>query len=329
MAWVTWRQHRLALAGVGSLLSAAAVYLLLAGLGMHHAYAAVTTCHPAASDVCQRVINDFSKAYASRAHLTAALFQFIPALIGAFVGAPVLAREFETGTFRFAWTQGFGRGRWTLAKLIPLAVALTGAVAAFSLLVSWYAAPMVDARAHLYSPLFPTLFDLRELALPAWTLAAFAIGAFAGILIRRVIAAMLATLAAYAALAMATGTYLRAHYQAPLTTTNPNFAPPDWLISQSLTRNGQPASLAAINHTLRPVGIRAVTPDIFEPAPGPATSDNFNVIQYLAHHGITQVTTYQPAGRFWPFQWIEAGWLVALAVLLITATVWRVRHRAT
>ena len=34
------------------------------------------------------------------------------------------------------------------------------------------------------------------------------------------------------------------------------------------------------------------------------------------------------AGRFWPFQWIEGGWLLALSVLLIAATVWLVRRRA-
>ena len=38
--------------------------------------------------------------------------------------------------------------------------------------------------------------------------------------------------------------------------------------------------------------------------------------------------SYQPASRFWPFQWIEGGWLLALSVLLIAATIWLVRHRA-
>ena len=51
--------------------------------------------------------------------------------------------------------------------------------------------------------------------------------------------------------------------------------------------------------------------------------------QYLAQHGYTQVTTYQPASAFWPFQWIEGGWLLALSALLITVTMWLVRRRAT
>ena len=44
MAWVTWRQHRAALAGAYALFAAAAVYLLIAGLQLHHAYAAVAAC---------------------------------------------------------------------------------------------------------------------------------------------------------------------------------------------------------------------------------------------------------------------------------------------
>jgi len=51
-------------------------------------------------------------------------------------------------------------------------------------------------------------------------------------------------------------------------------------------------------------------------------------VQCFAHHGYTQWTSYQPAGRFWPFQFIEGGLLLALSLLLITATVWLVRRRA-
>jgi len=40
--------------------------------------------------------------------------------------------------------------------------------------------------------------------------------------------------------------------------------------------------------------------------------------------------TAQPssASLAWPFQWIEGGWLLALSVLLIAATIWPVRRRA-
>ena len=111
MAWVTWRQHRAALAGVAVFLGALAVYLWLSGLQMHHSYA--TACHPASSLACAM---NFTGRYAVSVNIIRVFLQAVPALIGAFAGAPVLARELETGTFRFAWTQGFGRWRWTLAS---------------------------------------------------------------------------------------------------------------------------------------------------------------------------------------------------------------------
>jgi ABC-type transport system involved in multi-copper enzyme maturation permease subunit len=325
MAWVTWRQHRLALAGVAALFGVAAVYLLITGLRMHHAYAAVAACRPAGSGTCQQVAGNFLNTFAPGVGAVLGLLQVIPALIGAFAGAPVLARELETGTFRYTWTQGFGRARWTVAKLVPLAVAVTLAAAAFSVLVSWYIQPIWGAGDN-NGPLYPTIFDLRGVALAAWTLAAFAIGALAGILIRRVIPAMFATFAAWAGLAFATGWFLRRHYEAPLISTNPNFNIRSWLISQVWTRGGQPASLSMINQTLHAIDVQAVTPGQFQP--GPATPASIDPVHYLIQHGYTQLTTYQPDSRFWPFQWVEGGWLLALSLILLATTVWLVRRRA-
>ena len=154
----------------------------------------------------------------------------MPALIGAFVGAPVLARELETGTFRYAWTQGFGPWRWTLAKLVALAVVVAAAAAAISVLLSWYYQPYFQpyfagnpmSLTTESSPLAGGLFDLRGVAFAAWTLAAFAIGGLAGMLIRRVVPAIVATLAAYAGLALAAGLFLRQHYLTALVTSKLN-----------------------------------------------------------------------------------------------------------
>jgi len=53
-----------------------------------------------------------------------------------------------------------------------------------------------------------------------------------------------------------------------------------------------------------------------------------SIEQCVVQHGYTQWTSYQPTTRFWPFQWIEGGWLLVLSVLLIAVTVWLVRRRA-
>ena len=213
MAWVTWRHHRIALAGVAVFLGALAAWLWIVGLQLHHAYSAAIDCHPAGSTACRELILNF--------RVTGGILkggfvlQPVPALIGAFIGPVVLARELETGTFRYAWTQGFGRWRWTLAKLVLLGVAVAAIAGAFSVLISWFYQPYL-APGRLYDPtsgLAHWLFDLRGVAFAAWTMAAFAIGALAGMLIRRVVPAIVATLAAYTVLALVVGDVLHANYQ--------------------------------------------------------------------------------------------------------------------
>ncbi len=319
MAWVTWRQHRFALVGVAVFLGALAVWLWIAGLQLHHAYAAAIACRPASSLACGNLVDDFNRTYGATAEAIAALLLAVPALIGAFVGAPVLGRELETGTFRFAWTLGFGRRRWTLAKLVPLAIAVAAAAGSFSVLFSWYFRPFfADGN---QTPLAPTVFGQRGVTFAAWTLAAFAIGALAGVLIRRVVPAIAATLAAYTGLALAAGLYLRQHYLTPLLTTNLNLSGSAWIISQQwFNKRGQPVSQSALSQVLQRAPSQLAGKG---GVPGALSS-----WQYLVQHGYTRWTTYQPVTRFWPFQWIEGGWLLALSVLLIAVTVWLVRRRA-
>jgi len=313
MAWVTWRQHRAALGGVAALLGVLTLWLWVTGLQVHHSYTAAAACQPASSLACTSLIGDFNRTYGRLAVAIAALLQVVPALIGAFAGAPVLARELETGTFRFAWTLAFGRWRWALAKLVPLAVAVAAAAGMFSVLLSWYFQPsLADGN---QSPLAGTVFDLRGAAFAAWTLAAFAIGVLAGALIRRVVPAITATLACYAGLGLAAG-FLRQHYARPLLTSNLNLPGSAWIISQWWTRGGKVGNPPQSICTPAELGAGAG-----KPSPG-------SINQCLHQHGYTQWTSYQPAGRFWPFQWIEGGWLLALSLLLIAATIWLVRRRA-
>jgi hypothetical protein len=314
MAWVTWRQHRFALGGVVVFLGVLAVLVWLAGRQVYSTHAAaVAACQSASSLACPNAIIAFNgtNGFLSNGFM----LQAVPPLIGAFVGAPVLARELETGTFRYAWTQGFGRWRWTLAKLVLLAVAVAAAAGAFTVLFSWYSQPFFAVGYTI--PFATRLFDLLGVAFAAWTLAAFAIGALAGMLIRRVVPAIAATLAVYAGLAFATALWLRQHYMTPLFTHSLNPPSTAWLVNQWYTKGGKfafPARGSGI--------VNAVTQLCSGGRSGSSPG------QCLSQHGYTQWTSYQPASRFWPFQWIESGWLLALSVLLIAATIWLVRRRA-
>jgi hypothetical protein len=324
MAGVTWRQHRIALAGAAVLLGALAAYLWIAGLPLHRAYDAAVACHPASSAACQGLDNtlDGMDNFLSNGFI----LQVLPAAIGAFVGAPVLARELETGTFRYAWTQGFGRRRWAVAKLALLAVVVTAAAAAFGALLTWYYQPFVGDQSlglPRTTPLTPALFDLRGVGFPAWTLAAFAIGVLAGTLIRRVVPAIAATLVVYAGLVFAAAGFLRAHYLTPLLASDYSSVPSNaWVVSQWWTKDGRVAfgdypPARVLNQFCPP-------PPAGTEKGGPSEGWGPCLIQ----HGYTMWTSYQPASRFWPFQWIEGGWLLALSALLIAATIWLVQHRA-
>jgi hypothetical protein len=331
MAWVSWRQHRTALAGLVAVLGLVGLYLYITGLDLRHEVTAYGEMFTA---------NGSGKMEMTP---TAALLQILPALIGAFVGAPVLARELETGTFRYTWTQGFGRERWAAAKLAQIAVAVTVVAGAFGFLFSWCYEPIIGVRQGL-SPLMAITFDLRGVAFAGWALVAFAIGVLAGVLIRRVVPAMFATLAAWSGLAVITGVYLRPHYETPLVSSGFKPLTAAWVIGQRWTQHGKPVSPSAVSHVLDKLGAVEFAPGQFGAAPSGAgqtggglgqtatqaspASHGVNPVPYLVHHGYVQLTTYQPASRFWPFQWIEGGWLLALSILLIATTIWLVRRHA-
>ena len=231
----------------------------------------------------------------------------------------MLAREIETGTFRYAWTQGFGRRRWTVAKLVLVGVAVAAIAGAFSVLVSWYYQPyLASGNGAVFSspsPLSPGLFDLRGVAFAAWTLAAFAIGALAGMLIRRIVPAIVATLAAYAGLALLAGNVLRQHYLTPLVAKGSNLPGAAWVTSEWWTKGGKVAFSGRPPVTL----LQQLCPSNFVPGPGGGIGVRgaFSPTTCLVQHGYTQWSDYQPASHYWPFQWIEGGWLLALSVLLI------------
>ena len=237
MAWVTWRQHRMTLAGVVVVLGGLAVYLWRTGLGIHQAWTFIVTCRPVNSATCAGAAGIFNSRYVPTEVTAGLLLTLAPALLGAFVGAPVLAREMETGTFRYAWTQGFGRWRWTLGKLVPLAVVVAAAAGALSVLSWWFFAPFFAEN--FGTPLAPALFDLRGVAYAAWTLVAVAIGALAGMLIRRVVPAMAATLAAYLGLALLPGLWLRQYYLPAVHTTSNNLPGFAWILNQWYTKGGK------------------------------------------------------------------------------------------
>jgi hypothetical protein len=314
MVWVTWRQHRATLISVPAVLAAVAVFLVIFGLKAHHDYAALVHCslnQGQQTQACAQAFRTFNSSDWPLANTCSILMQLAPVLIGAFAGAPLLARELETGTFRFAWTQGVGRERLAIAKLALLAVTLVVLAGAFGELFSWFFQPFLWTEE--MNRLTETVFDTSGIVFPAFTLVAFAIGAFLGMLFRRVIPALAATLGVYLAVRLVAWG-VRKYYPVAVVTGNtkifsqfqtPSVPGYPWILSSWVTGpGGQAASPSVANQILNGPPGGSIPP------------------------GYTEWNRWIPLSRYWPMQFIEAGWLLVLSIALFAATVSLVRRRA-
>jgi hypothetical protein len=247
-----------------------------------------------------------------------ALLQLAPPLAGIFIGAPLVARETEHGTAVLAWTQGASRARWLMARLIPFGAVLTAVALALGLEYRWWLEPFW-ARPLAFGSVRPwsaLAFNLNPLPFAGWTLLAFALGVAAGAAIGRVVPAMAVTLAGYSGLLYETSVSWRLAYLAPLRRAD----------RLQVTFPGGYAFYWG--------GGREPGNALIKEAPGwpdgslLGAADLDRSAAWFGSHHIVLWATYQPASRYFTFQFIEAGWLTALAAVLVGATVILIRRRA-
>jgi hypothetical protein len=321
---VAWRHSRTTFAATFGLVGLLAVYYLISGHQIHTDYAAWQACQPRHSSACQFLSNNFLNKYGSTGPL-GFVQNLVPVLLGAFAGAPILARELETGTVRYAWTQGVGRVRWALTLLVPGAVAAALALAVFGAVVDWRYHPLTEAG--VTQRLDASLFPASNPAVVGWALAGFGIGVLTGLLWRRVLPAVATTVVIGFGLAVLTSVTLRGHYLPPKTTTGLQINTTGMQIGQWWTHGGARVDDAQLNQVLQNAGIQGSISSggtHSQAAPGNTGTDP---IQYLIHHGYIQWTSYQPDSRYWTFQWIEFGWLTALALVTLTFAILLLRRR--
>ena len=137
----------------------------------------------------------------------------IPVLIGMFWGAPLLAREYESGTYRLAWTQSVTRTRWLAVKLGLGALVSVIVVGLLSLMVTWWWSPLNAVGANPFDSVFFGTHDLTPVGYAAF---AFVLGACAGLVMRRTVPAMFTALAGFAAVRYVMNSSVRPHLMAPL-----------------------------------------------------------------------------------------------------------------
>jgi ABC-type transport system involved in multi-copper enzyme maturation permease subunit len=248
----------------------------------------------------------------------------VPLLFGMFWGAPAVARERETGTVQFAWTQSVTRRRWLAVKtgwLLLTGAAFGGAVAG---IVTWWDGPLNALNPEQFTP---GKFDIEGIVPIGYAVFAVALGIAAGTLIGRSLAAIAVTGGVFVAIRVVITYWVRVHYMPAVTTI--------YSVTQSLPSKGANWPLAqgvvlpdgqfSTGLTVGPGFIMG-----FGPVPASCSQAQSQIsatLTCMAHLGYRSFATYQPGYRFWPFQFIETGIFVALAGALIAVTFLVVRKR--
>ena len=345
MIWLTWRQFRAQLAAAFVLVAAVSVWL--AATGPHLASLARHN-----KDVYDLLTGNDRLLYDGGL----AVLAVAPALIGIFWGAPQVARELETGTYRLAWNQSVTRTRWLATKLGFSILVSAVTVGVLTLAITWWAHPLDGVQGtrtgSLPSRMTPISFAMRGVVPVAYAVFAVLLGTFVGLVLRRSVAAMALTLAIYVFIQIAVPLWVRPHLIPPTTTveaisdsTLAGIMLPEDLGSgrvQVTAHTKDPRDWVLSNHTVDTHGDVTKAPswlaDCLPPPPplgggngttevhtGPGTMDK--CFTRLADEGYQQRLVYQPISHFWRLQWAETGLYLVVSALLGGLSFWWVRRR--
>jgi hypothetical protein len=350
MIWLTWRQFRAQAAMMAAALALLAVILAVTGPGLADEYSTgIAACTNQGGD-CSNFVSDFFYDHRDAWLAATAVVLALPALIGLFWGAPLIARELEAGTHRLVWNQSITRTRWLAVKLGLVGLATVTAVGLGSLAVDWWTNPIDKAAAaERYPRMEPLLFGARGIVPIAYAAFAFALGVTVGMLVRRTLPAIAITLAVFVAVQIAMPQLVPRHLIPP-TRSNVEITPsnldaftwrPDGRIQVSATP-GDTGAWVLSSHLVDASG-RAVDTVPVSTSSGPCAPPTEPLGQApagagpgdglapclaeLKRLGYRQHLTYQPSSRFWPLQWYETAIYIALALALAGFCFWLLRRR--
>jgi hypothetical protein len=338
MIWFTWRQFRThSWVTAGGLAALGALLVLTAG-SIADAYDANV---PGCGSDCATAIDAFLRDARTGTNkivynLASYAMYLLPALIGMFWGAPLIARELETGTHRLAWNQTVTRTRWLATKLALIGAAAAATAGLLSWAITAWAHHIDNATGDRIKPLLNPdgpggIYDARGIVPIGWALFAFTLGVTAGMLIRRTVPAMAATLGGYLAAAAAMPLWIREHLTPPTHITRTFDL--DQLTTLAIRPDNRmdvyaetPAqSWVLSNQTITTTGQAFNGPA--DPQYCGAGTSMQACEQWIGSLGLRQHLTYHPASNFWSLQWAETGILVGLAALLTGFCFWWIRRR--
>jgi len=348
-----WLQSRTQATVAGVAVAVVALITVITGPHLGHLYATtLASCraHPG----CSTTFNPFSNDDYALFGALGALVLVMPAIAGLFWGAPLVARELESGTYRLAWTQSVGRSRWLASKIAVLGLVSLTASGLLSLAVSWSARSIDLTKADRFR-----YFDQRDIVPLGYAAFAFAVGVVMGLLIRRVLPALGASLAAFVAGRFVEEEWLRSHLAAATHSTvalsdasglsftvdpgvggvvfqagAPHVQNSYLLSAQVVDRTGHVATGASLHQFILrycpsiaqgPQGGAGATPAAAA-SHSPADPSAFNACIGRLSAVYHESVSYIPPVKYWSMQWAETGIFLVVALALVALALWAVRR---
>jgi hypothetical protein len=341
MIWLTWRQFRAQAYAALATLAVIGIAFVITGPHLNSLYdtSGIPTCqaHSDCGTVVSNFLNELKGIDSIQYFVGLGVLYVGPGLIGVFWGAPLVTRELEAGTFRMTWNQSVTRTRWIAVKLGLVGLASMAAAGLLSLMMSWWASPITQANAlnttrngsSSLNRLTPLLFGASGIAPVGYAAFAFALGVTAGVLIRRTLPAMAITLAVFAAVQIVVPNVIRPHLIAPLrsiTVLNPAGINQIGISEHHMTVGAGvniPGAWILSNTDIDTAGHPFTGP----PTQACLTPNASSCSASIGRLHLRQVVTYQPASRYWVFQWYETAIFLAAALVLAGFCIWWIRRR--
>ena len=342
MIWLTWRQFRLPAVSVLAALLVAAIAIAITGPQL------TELLRVSGDDFFSRLSLDDGKR--SVFYVGTVLAYVVPGVIGAFWGAPMVARELEAGTHRLVWSQSITRTHWLATKfgIAALGAAVAGLV---GLGMTWWTRAIDDAIGRGLTDngpfsvprIWPDFFGTRGVVPIGMCLLALAVGVAWGMFVRRTVAAMALTLVTVVPVQILMPMVVQPHLLSSSTLSvkiaadnlrgivmhgEPSAADPE--IGEIHVDLGRPGAWVTREETVGPDGkvVRFLPAwaQACAPAPGNAVDDSDACFTRLADEGYRQHVEYLPASRYWALQGIETGILLVLAGVVAGLCFWRIRR---
>ncbi|HET7018351.1 MAG TPA: ABC transporter permease subunit [Streptosporangiaceae bacterium] len=341
MIWLSWRQFRTQAIVAGGVLAALAIAMLATGFSLAHLYQTSGLPGCQAKNICHDALVVFNKdltnsVYEFIFYIAIGLLYLTPALIGAFWGAPLVAREAETGTIRLAWSQSVSRRRWLIAKVAMLGLAGMAMAGVASLMLYWWSQPAYEA-AKVAAPetglsisrLTPLLFGTNGVAPLGYAAFAFAVGLTASVLIKRTLPAMAVTLAVVALVLIAWPNWVRPHLITPVRSTVALEASAIKGLGISsntvtlVTATSKPGAWVLSDQAVNAAGQQFAAP----PPHGCLTESYQACTNAILGLHLKEAISFEPASRFWALQGFETGAYLLIALALAAACTWWLNRR--